>query len=74
MHNLLLQVSGSDGYELNNFFALKLSTLCQLRLRPVVPNGINALYIWHRIHGHLVLCNIYIITIIQTLGPMFHCM
>ena len=44
MHNLLLQVSRSDGYELNNFFALKSSTLRQLRLGQVVPNGVNVLY------------------------------
>ena len=35
MYNLLLQVRLSDGYELNNFFALKLSTL----LNPCGTNG-----------------------------------
>ena len=44
VHNLLLQVSRSDDYELNNFFALKLSTPRQLCLGQVVPNGVNALY------------------------------
>ena len=44
VHNFLLQVSRSDGYKLNNFFALKLSTPHQLCLGPVVPNGVNALY------------------------------
>ena len=50
VHNLLLQVSRSDGYERNNFFALKLSTPRQHRLGKVVPNGVNALYTYKALY------------------------